>query len=79
MWEMNIERGLLVIPVLNFLPMLWIFGKKKKEEEIQYVIRAQNKVLGDTTRLKGRVREGVLTLYRPIDKGKHRNGVWGHV
>ena len=42
MWEMNIERGLLVIPVLNFLPMLWIFGKKKKkeEEEIQYVIRA---------------------------------------
>lgn len=30
MWEMNIERGLLVIPVLNFLPMLWIFGKKKK-------------------------------------------------
>ena len=33
-WEAIFRRVLLVMPVLNFLPMLYIFGKK----EIQYEI-----------------------------------------
>lgn len=33
-WEVNFQRGLLVMPVLNFLPMLYIFGKKEIHYEI---------------------------------------------
>ena len=67
---MGNERDLLVIPILNFLPMLCIFGKKKKKKK-KYSMWSgqQNKVLGDTTRLKGRVREGVLYFIDQLTKG----------
>ena len=76
---MNIERGLLVIPILNFLPMLCIFGKKKKKEEIKYFIRATKKGSWRYNEAKRKSKERSIIFYRPIDKGKHWNGVWGHV